>query len=145
MAISSSDPNVEKYLTQQFSTRSGFTQVDTDSKDNQRIPGAVHSSISIAVPGKAAAGGARSFASASSGPFLPLFTFPINEYGFNTFPDLKDWVRNIESYYDPNFPGNGQINSATAINENGHVYGKVNNVSFDNRAKNLAYNNGHRQ
>ncbi|XP_075992458.1 uncharacterized protein LOC142987524 [Anticarsia gemmatalis] len=139
VSISSSDPNVERYLSQQFQTRSGFTQVKSDPNENvQRIPGAVHSSVSIAVPGKAVAGGGRSFASASSGPFLPIFSFPINpDFGFDTFPDLKHWVRNVESYYDPAFAGNGQINTVTAINDNGHVYGKVNTVTFDNRAKNL--------
>ncbi|CAB3239649.1 unnamed protein product [Arctia plantaginis] len=135
VSISSSDPDVEKYLSQQFSTRSGFTQVDT--QDNYpNIPGTVHSSFSIAVPGKAIAGNGRSFASASSGPFLPIFAFPINPFSSNGFPEFKNWVRNYEGYYDPNFAGNGQVHAAAAVNDNGHVYGKVNTVAFDNKAKN---------
>lgn len=143
MAISSSDPNVEKYFTQKFATRSGFTQLNEEEQHRpfnnlpQRPQGAVQSSYSIAVPGKALAGGGRSFASASTGPFLPIFTFPIapEGFGFNDF-GLKDWVRNVESFYNPNFPGNGQVNTATAVSDNGHVYGSVNGVTFDNRAKN---------
>ncbi|KAJ8735287.1 hypothetical protein PYW07_006907 [Mythimna separata] len=142
VAISSSDPNVEKYFAQQFATRSGFTQLNDDEQlrpfNNlpQRPDGAVHSSYSIAVPGKAVSGAGRSFASASSGPFLPLFTFPIGPegFGFNDF-GLKGWVQNVESFYNPNFPGNSQVSSATAVSDNGHVYGSVNGVSFDNRAK----------
>ena len=96
----------------------------------------MHSSYSVAGPGKAIAGGGRSFASASTGPFLPIFTFPIapEGFGFNDF-GLKDWVRNVESFYNPSFPGNGPVNSATAISDNGHVYGSVNGVTFDNRVK----------
>lgn len=144
VAISSSDPNVEKYFKQQFATRSGFTQLIDDEKkhplDNQptRPQGAVHSSFSVAVPGKAIAGAGRSFASASSGPFLPIFSFPIasQDFGFNNF-DLNDWVRNVESFYNPNFAGNSHVNTVTAVNDNGHVYGNVNSVTFDNRAKNV--------
>ncbi|CAH0592175.1 unnamed protein product [Chrysodeixis includens] len=142
VAISSSDPNVEKYFSQQFATRSGFTQLRDDEQNRAyngqagSPHGAVHSTFSIAGPGKAVASAGRSIASASSGPFLPLFNFPIlpEGFGFNNF-DVKDWVRNVESFYNPNFPGNGHVNTATAINDNGHVYGNVNAVTFDNRAK----------
>ncbi|KAJ8736626.1 hypothetical protein PYW08_007282 [Mythimna loreyi] len=142
VAISSSDPNVEKYLAQQFATRSGFTQLNDEEQIRpfsnlpQRPEGAVHSSYSIAVPGKAISAAGRSFASASTGPFLPIFTFPVGpeSFSFNDF-GLKDWVRNVESFYNPNFPGNGQVNSATAVSDNGHVYGSINGVSFDSRAK----------
>ncbi|XP_026731895.1 uncharacterized protein LOC113496772 [Trichoplusia ni] len=141
VAISSSDPNVEKYFSQQFATRSGFTQLHDDEQNraygHAGVPqGAVHSTVSIAGPSKAVASAGRSIASASSGPFLPLFNFPIlpEGFGFNNF-DVKDWVRNVESFYNPNFPGNAHVNTATAINDNGHVYGNVNAVTFDNRAK----------
>ncbi|XP_035448049.2 uncharacterized protein LOC118274576 [Spodoptera frugiperda] len=140
VAISSSDPNVEKYFTEQFATRSGFTQVHPEEQNRPYNNGpngqGVHSSVSIAVPGKAVAGAGRSFASASTGPFVPLFAFPIapEGFGFNNF-DLKDWVRNVESFYNPHFAGNGQVNTATAINDNGHIYGNVNKVAFDNREK----------
>ncbi|XP_021192155.3 uncharacterized protein LOC110377548 [Helicoverpa armigera] len=142
VAISSSDPNVEKYFTQQFATRSGFKRVDDEEQNRPfnsqgQVPqGTVHSSYSIAVPGKAVAGAGRSFASASSGPFFPLFAFPIipDNYGFNNFGP-NDWVQNVEGFYNPSFPANSQVNSATAINDNGHIYGNVNSVTFDNRKK----------
>ncbi|CAH0694947.1 unnamed protein product [Spodoptera exigua] len=147
VAISSSDPNVEKYFTEQFATRSGFTQLHPEEHNRPYSNGpngqGAHSSFSIAVPGKAVAGAGRSFASASSGPFVPLFAFPIGPegFGYNNF-DLKDWVRNVESFYNPRFGGNGQVNTATAINDNGHIYGSVNKVTFDNREKSTDSFNG---
>lgn len=130
-------------MTQQFATRSGFTQLKDEEQNRpfnnlpQGPQGVLRSSYSVAVPGKAVAGSGRSFASASTGPFLPIFTFPIGPegFGYNDY-SFKDWVRNVDSFYNPNFPGNGAVSSATAISDNGHVYGSVNGVTFDNRAKN---------
>lgn len=83
-------------------------------------------------PGKSVAATGRSFASAyaSSGqPFPVPFLMPLN---FDNL-DFNNWLRNVESYYDPSIGGDGEF--VTAINDNGHVYGNINGVAFDNGVK----------
>ncbi|KAI8438069.1 hypothetical protein MSG28_010713 [Choristoneura fumiferana] len=95
IAISSSDPNVEKYLTLNFSNNSENVEEASVVRNPQ--------TLSIGHSG----------------------------LGFNVGPN---WVRGVESH-EPNYNGNGEIKTVTTINDNGHVYGKVKTVTFDN-AKN---------
>nr|XP_004932418.1 uncharacterized protein LOC101746734 isoform X1 [Bombyx mori] len=113
VAISTSDTNGDSFATR------------TNDGSRKRIA----QSISVASSGKTGTG--RSFASASSSAGHP-YLFPFYISPFQGFP-INDWVRNVESFYDPSFAGHGE--SITAVNENGHIYGEINGVPFDNSAK----------
>lgn len=125
VAISSSDPELEKLFTL------NFQQPEEMFGHNFNIP--------IAPPRPTSIGTGRVFTSSSSfNPFnFPIFNIPLNLEGIGLsnigFPN---WFRSFENFYDPAYSGNGDINSVTAVNDNGHIYGKVNSVSFDNRVRN---------
>ncbi|KAG6464749.1 hypothetical protein O3G_MSEX014704 [Manduca sexta] len=124
VAISSSGPNIENFAAK-------------STQDSSKDRGTVVQSVSVSSPGKtAAAGTGRSFASAyasSGNPFILPFLLPPGLDNFN----LNNWIRSVESYYEPSYAGQGD-NVVTAINDNGHIYGKVNGVPFDNGVKNSA-------
>lgn len=134
ISISSSDPDIEKYVSFGFPTASetGLGAAVFKSVPDDSFKG----SFSFAAPGKAAAGTGRSFVSTSNfNPFsLPLFIMPINleGLGLGNFGSLNNWLKNIESIHEPNLSGNGEIRTVTAVNDNGHVYGNVKTVTFDN-------------
>ncbi|KAJ0182770.1 hypothetical protein K1T71_002139 [Dendrolimus kikuchii] len=111
VAISSSGPTGQKY----FASASASQQRSFGRDAWNPVQ-----SFSVASPVKSVAGTGRSFN-----------TLPIN----NPAIDLN-WLRNLESFYDPQFNTDGAT-SIIAINENGHIYGKINNVPFDNAAKKL--------
>ncbi|CAG9796924.1 unnamed protein product [Diatraea saccharalis] len=133
VAISSSDPDVNKYINIAYPNH---VMHESQSQENPVIG----RSFSIVTPGGAAAGTGRGFVSTSAlNPYLmPLFLGPINfeGIGLSNFGALNDWVKGIDGIYDSGFGGNGEIRTASAINDNGHVYGNVKTITFDNRAKN---------
>lgn len=95
-------------------------------------------------PGNAAAGDGRSFVSTSSfNPFLlPFFFNPINYEGIGLNNNMglfnNNWFKGVEGFYDPTFAGNseGEVKTVSAVNDNGHIYGNVKTITFDNRPKN---------
>lgn len=129
IAISSSDPNIEKYLTVNFSNNSENVE---EPNFNRSPSDTFHRTFSTALAGTNTSSG-RNFGSFN--PFLlPFLNFPLNleGLGLNIRPG---WVQGVESY-EPNYNGNGEIKTMTAINDNGHVYGKVKTVTFDNAKSN---------
>lgn len=48
---------------------------------------------------------------------------------------LNNLFKGFENFYEPSFGGSG-VNTVTAVNDNGHIYGKINSVPFDIRGKN---------
>ncbi|XP_049874374.1 uncharacterized protein LOC126372585 [Pectinophora gossypiella] len=134
IAIASSDPEVEKYFAAKYPSDS-----NEDSRVIKNIPEDIFQrSFSFSSPGEAAAGTGRSFVSTSNlNPFsFPLFFMPLNleEFGLNN-PDVN-WARNFEDLYNPGLLGEGVKSvTATAVSNNGHVYGKVKTVTVDDKGK----------
>ncbi|XP_047985720.1 uncharacterized protein LOC125225882 isoform X2 [Leguminivora glycinivorella] len=97
IAISSSDPNVEKYLTFNFPTqRENFGRIDTNPSDLYQ------KTFSTALAGTHTTTG-RGFPTFN--PFLlPFFNIPFNFEGLNFGP----WLRGVES--QDSF-GNGDVRS----------------------------------
>ncbi|RVE47776.1 hypothetical protein evm_007531 [Chilo suppressalis] len=131
VAISSSDPAVNKYLNLRFPSGT------VNEGQGQENP-VIGRSYTIVTPGGAAAGTGRGFVSTSAlNPYLmPFFFNPINfeGVGLSNFNSFNDLVKGINGAYDPSFGGNGEIRTASAVNDNGHVYGNVKTITFDNRA-----------
>lgn len=139
IAISSSDPEVEKYWLNSYTTkqinpensllRSNFYKPEVQSFSNL---GAGVKSFSAA-PEKTIAGSSRSFEESSHiNPFFVPFLLPPN---FDVF-QLNNWFRNIENVYeqpDPKYIGDGEVRTVTAVNDNGHVYGKIETVHLDKK------------
>ncbi|XP_063825465.1 uncharacterized protein LOC135075020 [Ostrinia nubilalis] len=139
VAISSSDPDFNKYIKFAFPSE-GSSQESVITGDN---PGVLGRSFSFVTPGGAVAGDGRSFVSTSSfNPYLlPFFFNPINYegIGLNNAGLLNNWFRGAEGFYDPSFTGNteGEVKTVSAVNDNGHIYGNVKTITFDNRAKSV--------
>lgn len=137
MAISSSDPDINKYIEFAFPNEAS-TQGTVLNSDNA---GVVGQTFSFVTPGAAAAGDGRSFVSTSSfNPFLlPFFFSPINYegIGLSHVGLLNNWLKGAEGFYDPSLAGNteGEVKTVSAVNDNGHIYGNVKTITFDNRAK----------
>lgn len=138
--ISSSDPDIEKYINFDFTKALGAKQ-ETPNFFREITRSPFDTSFTFASPGKAAAGSGRSFVSASNFDkfSLPFFFMPTSYESFG-FGNLGSWLKNIEGHYDSSLLGNGEIKTVTAVN-NGHVYGEVKTVTFDNQkdeAKNVS-------
>ncbi|KAG7310830.1 hypothetical protein JYU34_003656 [Plutella xylostella] len=132
IAVSASDPEIGRQLFKNFNQHPGNGQ----GRGNLKPENYFEKLFSFAVPGSASAGGGRAFVSASSfNPFLfPLFHYPINVEGYGlSNADHSSLFKGLEGHYDGNLAGNGQ--SVTTVNDGGHIYGKINTVTFDNHRK----------
>lgn len=134
ITISSSDPEVEKYLIDYATKRGAKQNSVSEVRRSQNSPGTVVQSFSIATPQRTIAGTGRSFGGSPNPPFLlPFLTAPSME-GF----DFNNWFRNIEPFYDPSFSNHGAGGvgaSATVVNDNGRVYSKVESSHLRNRSR----------
>ncbi|XP_059058383.1 uncharacterized protein LOC131851837 [Achroia grisella] len=136
VAISSNDPEVEKYLRFGFSSNLGSNQ---DTIVTSSVEDIAQKSASVGSLGQqAAASTGRSFVSTSAfNPFLlPLFYMPLNfeGIGLSDFGSLNhDRLKAVESFYEPNFGGNSEIKAVAAISDNGRVYGNIKTLTFDNK------------
>nr|XP_053612307.1 uncharacterized protein LOC128676295 [Plodia interpunctella] len=136
IAISSDNPDVEKYL------RFGFSKLDntddaivTEAKtvDDNIKSVAVSSRLS---PEANDLNTGRSFASSSFNPFLlPFFFSPLNLEGIGLANSGSwNWQKGVEGYYDPALSGNGQITTVAAVNDNGRIFGNVKTVNIENKS-----------
>lgn len=126
IAISSSNPEVEKYILD-YAEHAKQKQGSPATVGQANTIGTAVRSFSVSTPEKTIIGSGRSFGDSFSDPFFaPYFVAP-NLEGF----DIRNWLRNLESFYDPNFAGSGRSVSATAVSNNGQVYGKVETRNLD--------------
>ncbi|XP_026759157.1 uncharacterized protein LOC113518437 [Galleria mellonella] len=136
IAISSSDPEVEKFLRFGFSSELGTNQ---DSIVTSSVEDIGQKSVTVGSLGQQSeTGTGRSFVSTSSfNPFLlPLFFMPLNfeGIGLGDFGSLNnDRLKGVESFIEPNLGGTGEIKAVAAISDNGRVYGNIKTVTFDNK------------
>lgn len=64
-------------------------------------------------------------------PFLLFMPGNIHGPGLGNTAYFSDWLKNIRTFDKPCFVGKGEFKSVTTVNNNDHVYGKINTVSFD--------------